>query len=253
MSSPYRLRAARPATAGDPSSSSDVLGPPVRSYYAAAHRHVIWAASPFVLLLAYGVWIAHQGLLAHWFNSTFSVVAVASLFVLSVALIAYTAAVGGGELVRVHAGGILDLRGGPRAVRWDEMRSLTAVLRADGLVDRYLLATADGVTMTLGDSVGGVEQLVDELRARMIEHKGPALQTRLAEGGAVRFGAIEARGEGLVLGERGLPWPEVGEVEVEGMDLVVRTRANERWAAVPLDHVPNAFLLADLIERNARG
>jgi hypothetical protein len=252
MSTPYRLRAARPADAGGPSSCSDVLGPAVRSYHAAAHHHVIWAASPFVLLLAYGLWLAHKGLLAHWFNSTFSVGAVAALFVLSVALIGHTAAVGGGELVRVHAGGLLDLRAGPRAVRWDEIRSLTAVLRADGRVDHHMLCTADGAMLTLGDSIGAVDQLVDEVRVRMIEHRGPALQARLSEGGAVRFGAIEARGDGLVLEGRRLPWAEVGDVDVEGQDLVVRTRSNERWAAVPLDHVPNAFLLADLIERHAR-
>ena len=87
----------------------------------------VWAASPFVLLLGYGVWLAHQGLLTHWFNSTFSVVAVTVLFVMAIVLIVYTSAVGGGELLRVHANGILDLRVGPRSVRWDEIESLTAV------------------------------------------------------------------------------------------------------------------------------
>jgi hypothetical protein len=232
---------------------ADVLGPLQRSYRGAANRHVIWAASPFVLLLAYGVWLAHQGLLAHWFNSTFSVVAVALLFILSVTLIAYTAAAGGGELVRVHANGILDLRVGPRAVRWDEMRSLTAVCGEGGIVDRHVLRTADGAALTLGPGIGAVEQLVDELRVRMIEHKAPSLQARIAQGGAVRFGAIEARGDGLVMGDRVLPWSEVREVDAEGGDLVVRTRVGEAWGTAALDEVPNAFLLGDLVERNAKG
>ncbi|HEY6459276.1 MAG TPA: hypothetical protein VIY73_03965, partial [Polyangiaceae bacterium] len=76
MATPYRLRAARPVS---PASAAGVLGPHVRSYYAAATRNVVWAAAPFVLLLGYGVWLAHQGMLAHWFNSNFSAVAVTAL------------------------------------------------------------------------------------------------------------------------------------------------------------------------------
>jgi hypothetical protein len=129
MSTPYRLRGHRPTTVG---TAASLLGVPVRSYYAAATRNVVWAASPFVLLLGYGVWLARQGQLEHWFNSTFSVGAVAVLFTLAIVLITYTSAFGGGEMVRVHANGLLDLRVGPRAVRWDEMQSLTAVASEDG-------------------------------------------------------------------------------------------------------------------------
>ncbi|HEY8038232.1 MAG TPA: DUF6585 family protein [Polyangiaceae bacterium] len=247
MSEPYRLRASRPASSA---SASELLGPAVRSYYGAANRHVVWAAAPFVLLLAYGVWLAREGLLTHWFNSTFSVVAVTTLFVLSVALIVYTAAVGGGELVRVHVNGLLDLRAGPRAVPWDEMHSLTAVWAEDGSgVERHLLRTTGGATLSLGRSIGGVDDLVDELRLRMIEQQAPALRTRIAEGDVVRFGAFEARTEGLALGARVLPWDELAEIDAEDGQIVVTTRANERWGTARLDEVPNAFLLAELGER----
>ena len=95
---PYRLRAQQPGAA-----ATAVLGPATRTYYAAAHSTSIVAITPFALLLAYIMWLGHQGQLLQWFNSMFSAVAVSILFVLAIALIAYTSAVGGGELVRVHA------------------------------------------------------------------------------------------------------------------------------------------------------
>src|SRR5579872_1848453 len=104
MATPYRLRAVRPASAA---SAAGILGPHARSYYGAASRNVVWAAAPFVLLLAYGVWLAHQGMIDRVFNSTFSAVAVTALFVVAIVLIVYTSVVGGGELVRVHANGLL--------------------------------------------------------------------------------------------------------------------------------------------------
>jgi hypothetical protein len=65
----------------------------------------------------------------------------------------------------------------------------------------------------------------------------------------VRFGALAASARGLTLGERELPWGEVGELEAEAGEIVVRTRDGERWAAARLDEVPNAFLLAELADR----
>jgi hypothetical protein len=251
MSAPYRLRARRPASVA---AETVLLGPPVRSYKVATNRNVVWAAAPFVLLLAYGVWLAHQGLLAHWFNSTFSVFAVTVLFVTSIVLIVYTAAGGVDEVVRVHANGILDLRAGPRAVRWDEIRSLTAVWSKEGrVIEHHRLAATDGTTITLGSSIGGVDELVDEIRARMAEYALPQVRARIADGEVVRFGAIEASEKGIAVGARVVEWSEVADVEAEGGEIVVRGRDGRRQAAVKLEEVPNAFLLAELTQRFTRG
>ena len=60
--------------------------------------------------------------LAHWFNSRFSAGAVTVLFVpRNRAHRATRRPWGAGSCVRVHANGLLDLRAGPRAVRWDEV------------------------------------------------------------------------------------------------------------------------------------
>ncbi len=247
MTAPYRLRARVPAST---STASAVLGAPLRSFKPATNRNVIWAAVPFVLLLGYGVWLAHQGLLAHWFNSTFSVVAVAMLFVISVALIVHTAAGGGEELVRLHAGGILDLRVGPRAVRWDEMRSLTAMAGSGaGTLLRHVLQTTDGATIPLGPSIGAVDELVDEIRAHMAEHAVPGVRARIAEGDVVRFGAISASERGLAVGEQVVGWEDVAQIEAEDGEIVVRGRDGERRAAAKLEDVPNAFVLAELAQR----
>jgi hypothetical protein len=247
MSAPYRLRASGPTTAA---SADRVLGPHVRTYHGAAHRQSIWAATPFVLLLAYVVWLAHTGELEHWFNSGFSAFAVSVLFVLAIMLIAYTAAVGGGELVRVHANGILDLRAGPRAVRWDEVQSITAVPTAGGSgVERHVLRTTDGAVLSLGRSIAGVDELVDELRVRLVEQRGQALRVRIDEGDTLRFGALSASREGIRVGDSLVGWDAVDDVEAEGGEIVVRGRGGERLGAVPLGEVPNAFLLAELAHR----
>jgi hypothetical protein len=243
MTTPYRLRVPRSSGAV---AVSDVLGPYLRSYRVDGAGHVIWAAAPFVLLLAYGVWLAHQGLLAHWFNSTFSVLAVAALVSMSIVLIAYTAAVGGQEVVHVHANGLLDLRDG-RAVRWEEMRALTAIWDPEArCVDRHVLATNDGAQMTLARTIAGIDHLVDAVRVRMVEAKLGPLQERLAEGGFVRFGFVSARADGLATSERLLAWSDVGRIDAEGGEVIVQTRLGDRWAAAPMQDVPNAFLLAEL-------
>jgi hypothetical protein len=251
MSEPYRLRAARPPGAG---AAVDVLGPRVRGYYAAAHRGSIVAAAPFVLLLAYVVWLAHQGQLARWFNSGFSAGAVSVLFVLAIALIAYTATVGGGELLRVHAGGILDLRAGPRAVRWDEIESLTPEWAPGrGGVVRHRLRTSDGATLSLGRSIAGVDELVDEIRARLTEQRTPALRQRIAEGEPVRFGAMTASEAGIAVGDAMVAWERLRVVESEDGRIVLRGEGGEALGDAPLDEVPNAFLLAEIAHERRGG
>jgi hypothetical protein len=247
MTAPYRLRASGPT----PVASADaILGPHVRTYRGAAHRQSIWAATPFVLLLAYVVWLAHTGALEHWFNSGFSALAVSVLFVLAIILIAYTAAVGGGELVRVHANGILDLRAGPRAVRWDEMQSLTAMPVADGSgIERHVLRTTDGAALSLGRSIAGVDELVDEVRVRLVEQRTPSLRVRIAEGDTLRFGAVSATREGIRVGDAVVGWDAVEDVDAEGGEIVLRGRDGQRLGAAPLGEVPNAFLLAELAHR----
>jgi hypothetical protein len=244
MGTPYRLRANRPTSVA---AAVGVLGPVVRGFRGATNRNVVWAAAPFVLLLAYGVWLAHQGLLAQWFNSTFSVFAVATLFVMAITLIVYTAAGGGNDIVRVHENGILDLRVGPRAVRWDEIQSLTAVPSADGrAVHHHRLLTSDGTTLSLGPSIGNVEELVDEIRVRIADHALPAVRMRIAEGDVVRFGAMAASEEGIAVGPSVVAWDDVADVEVEAGEIVIRGSDGTRRAAARLDDVPNAFLLAEI-------
>lgn len=245
MATPYRLRGHKPTTRR---SAIGILGPVVRTYCVAASSHLAVSATPFVLLLAYGVWLQHEGRLMHWFNSTFSMVAVAVLCVLSIALIVHTAAGGGAEVIRVHIDGLLDLRAGPRAVRWDEIEALTAVGPDRAGIWRHTVRTVDGATLSLGPSIGQVEELVEELRSRMVERELPAVRARIAAGDVVHFGAMAASAQGLMMGERVLPWEELGQLDAEVDEIVVRTRSGERWAAAKLDQVPNAFVLAEIGE-----
>jgi hypothetical protein len=250
MAAPYRLRAPRPGE-----SPTDVLGPVQRTYYAAAHGGSIVAIVPFTLLLAYILWLGHQGRLLVWFNSMFSAGAVSVLFVLAIALIGYTAAVGGGELVRVHANGILDLRNGPKAVRWDEIESLTTVWDAGrATVLRHVLRTQDGAQISLGRSIAGVATLVDEVRVRMIEHAVPALKTRIEGGGELRFGVLSASERGVALGADVFAWDDVRDIEADDEGhVVVRGEGGARLASAQLEQVPNAFLLAELAHGRKRG
>jgi hypothetical protein len=250
MTAPYRLR---PATRASGVPAVDWLGPVQRSFRVDAAHHVVWAGVPFVLLLAYVVWLGHQGQLLVWFNSTFSVGAVTTLFVLAVALIAHTAAVGGAEVIRVHANGLFDLRTG-QAVRWDEVRSLTAVWDSKTRrIARHVLTTAAGESMSLSPSIADVDELIGDVRVRMVDDKLPSLRVRVAEGGSVRFGAFAVSAEGIATDQGKLAWPDVGRVDAEDGEVVVRTRDGERWAAAALQEVPNAFLLAEVAEHNPKG
>jgi hypothetical protein len=90
----------------------------------------------------------------------------------------------------------------------------------------------------------------------MAERKLDALETRVAAGGTVRFGAVEARADGLVVATAGvggqyLPWAEVGAIEAEGGALVLHDKAGQAWGRAALGDVPNAFLLVELAERRA--
>jgi hypothetical protein len=250
MDAPYRLRAPRPASA-----TTDVLGPLVRTYYASSHNRSIVSIVPFGIGLAYILWLAHEGQLLHWFNSMFSAVPVGILLVLSIALITTTSAVGGGELVRVHANGILDLRMGPKAVRWDEIESLTTVWNPQGSgVLRHVLRTSDGAQLSLGKSIAGVDNLVDEVRARMIDHAVPALRARIADGGEARFGVLSADDRGVALGDDRFAWADVRDIEAEDDGhVVLRGASGKRLASARLDDVPNAFLLAELAHERRRG
>jgi hypothetical protein len=156
--------------------------------------------------------------------------------------------VGGGELVRVHANGILDLRNGPKAVRWDEIESLTTVWSPDGKgVLRHVLRTQDGAQLSLGRSIAGVANLVDEIRVRMIDHSVPALKARIDAGGELRFGAFGASERGVSLGPRVFAWDEVRDIEADDEgQVVVRGEGGACLASARLDEVPNAFLLAEL-------
>jgi hypothetical protein len=250
MGTPYRLRAHGPTPAA---SAWAVLGAPVRSYYAAASQRVIWAASPFVLLLGYGVWLSHDMELERWFNSTFSVFAVAALFVLAIVLIVHTAAVGGGELLRVHAEGLLDLRTLPRAIRWDEIRSLMAVASQDRREGRrHLLRAMDGTTVSLGPAIGGLRDLMEEIRVRIAEQQLPDVCARLAAGGRVRFGAVAASDRELSVGARVVVWDDVEAIETEAEEVVFRDRRGQRVAGVDVTRVPNAFLLGELARLRRR-
>jgi Family of unknown function (DUF6585) len=245
MDEPYRLRGRR-STSAVP--IADGLGPSVRTFRTGDVRHAIWGVAPFVMLLAYIVWLAHHGQLLTWFNSTFSVGAVTMLFLLSIGLIARTAAAGGAEVIRVHANGLLDLRTG-LAVRWDEVRSLTAQWDGTtGRVARHVLTTAAGERMAIGASIGDVHELVDEIRERIVDQKLESLRVRVADGDPVRFGAFAATADGIAAGAGKLAWSDVGSVDAEAGEVVVRTRDGERWASAALEEVPNAFLLAEVAE-----
>jgi hypothetical protein len=249
-STPYRLRGQTPSSG---SAAAELLGAPTRSYYAAAHGSSGVAMIPFALLLAYMLWLSHEGQLLRWFNSMFSAGAVAVLFVLAIMLIVYTSTVGGGEVVRVHAGGILDLRAGPRAVRWDEIESLTAVWSPDGSgILRHVLRTQDGAQLSLGRSIAGVADLLDEIRTRMIEHVGPSMRARIAEGGALRFGALGANDQGVSVGPRVIAWDQVQDIDAHDGQVMVRGQGGATLASARLDEVPNAFLLAEIAHGRKR-
>jgi hypothetical protein len=220
----------------------------VRSYRTDAARHVIWAAAPFVWLLAYGVWLDSQGLLGRWLNSSFAILPVAALLVLSIGVIASTAAVGGSEVLRLHASGMFDVRAG-LAVRWDEVRTLCAARGDPGRRPGSVLTTSNGARVHLGVEIADLEHLVDEIEARMVQRALPELWRRVTEGGSARFGVLLANADGLTLGARRIAWSEIGRIRARNAEVVIGARTRARWATVPLYQVPNACVLLAMWSR----
>ena len=106
-----------------------------------------------------------------------------------------------------------------------------------------------GAVLSLGRSIANVEELVDEVRVRLVEQRTPSLKVRIAEGDTLRFGAVTASREGIRVGDSVVGWDAVEDVEAEGGEIVVRGRDGKRLGAAPLGEVPNAFLLAELAHK----
>lgn len=160
--------------------------------------------------------------------------------------------------VRVYEGGVVcGRRGRERVFAWDEVdafaesRSVyedTLTGLKSGVGHTYSLRRRDGEVVTLDNEVAGVA----ELGAIMRRETGARLVPRAAEivrgGGSVRCGEFVLTREGLAHKSKTLAWAEVGGVEFADGRLNVTDRAGRKWAGELHGFVPNAHVLAALIE-----
>ncbi|HWS53641.1 MAG TPA: DUF6585 family protein [Pyrinomonadaceae bacterium] len=159
--------------------------------------------------------------------------------------------------VRVYERGFTFTRGGrTQEFAWDEIEVFSEseqVYRAAGLESgvsyQYFIRLGDGRTLRMDNEVRGVRALGERLR----EETSRRLLARAAEavegGEAANFGPLALTREGVLRGERKLPWAEVGRVDVEEGKLVVVDRAGRRWSEDLYGFVPNAHVLLVLAQR----
>jgi hypothetical protein len=246
METPYRLRARKP-----PPPRELPLGALVGEYRAAANAKVLWATAPFGLLILYGAWLWHQGRLGTWVPSGFSQLVVLVLFVLSIALIV-NSALGGAGVVQLFEHGVVDRREATSAtIHWQDLASLTSAIekQASGAwSQRHVVTATDGTSIVLTSALGGLDDLLGRIRWRLVELQLPGALEKWRAGGDVRFGAVVARPEGIAHEGTTVAWAKVTDVDVDGGALVVTRADGEPPMRVPLVQVPNAAVLAALVD-----
>jgi hypothetical protein len=225
-------------------------------YRGAVNSKVLWATAPFIALLFYGGWLWHQGTLSAWVSSQFSAVVVLVLFVLSIALIV-SSALGGTGAVQLFEQGIVDRREAANVtIHWQDLASLTSTIKKQGSgewAQRHVIRATDGTAMVLTPAVGGLEDLLGRIRWRLVELKLPGALEKWRGGGDVRFGAIVVREDGIAHEGMTVPWAEIADVDVEDGILVVRRTGGAAAMHVALGLVPNAAVLAALVDEARKG
>ena len=161
--------------------------------------------------------------------------------------------------VRVYERGFTyTRRGRTLAFPWDEIEVFSESEQAvrhvpsgawSGVGYQYFIRRSDGRTLRMDNEVAGVRALGERLR----EQTGGRLLSSAAElvarGEAADFGPLAVTSEGVVRGERKLPWAELGRVDVSEGKVVVVDRAGRRWSEDLYGCVPNAHVLLVLAQR----
>jgi hypothetical protein len=111
----------------------------------------------------------------------------------------------------------------------------------------YHLTCKGGRRITLDDSIGDFDALVEQEQQETARRQLPALLDRLRSGEVLHFGPFAATSAGVVCGGVALDWDDVTRADGEGGLVCFGRRGSwVSWGNVPATQVPNSHLLIAL-------
>jgi hypothetical protein len=140
---------------------------------------------------------------------------------------------------------------GQHECRWDEVAEVYRVERITNRSFRYTLlrlVLADGRQVQFDHTLGGYNQLADQVQARTAEHLLPAKQ-RALDGPGAEFGPVTLSRAAVTIGGETFPWDEVEQYTICNGSLVAFPRSYQGHAGkeVALSAVPNYPVLLHLL------
>jgi hypothetical protein len=137
--------------------------------------------------------------------------------------------------------------------RWDEIAWVRdeVLMQNDAFIIRCTVMTRSGQQWSLRNDVDLTEvprildYLINETKQRLV----PRLLAELEAGQVVEFGDLKLSPEGVVHGERVLPWAELKSIASDSFRVTIEQRgAWVTWGTVPNGAVPNRFVLVEVAE-----
>ena len=104
----------------------------------------------------------------------------------------------------------------------------------------------DGAVASFSPALADYDELAERAQRSTFRHLWPGVWSHWRAGGAVGLGGFTVDGEGVWVGNRGVPWGDNPEVKVVGKTLLVA--GGRKKVSLELEGVPNPHLLAGLVE-----
>jgi hypothetical protein len=105
----------------------------------------------------------------------------------------------------------------------------------------------DGSALCLDNTFRDVENFWQVMEKAVMAHLLPQAITTYMKGGDVQFGDIMVNQQGIMVCQSFLPWQRIKKIAYTPKMSIWQTRRMRRWAAIPLDRVPNVAVLKALI------
>ncbi|GAC1348491.1 MAG: hypothetical protein NVSMB27_16440 [Ktedonobacteraceae bacterium] len=171
-----------------------------------------------------------------------------------------------GAAVYLCADGLLHSKnGGVEVIRWDQIaqvwRVYTVVLANYGqkayMLSQFLLRRPDGTALLLDNAFHRFKEMGAQIEQQVVNRLLPGALTACRSGYAVAFGPIAVQQQGVSVEPRKdlFSWNEIDKVRVAAGLITFRKKGpplvTSILATVPLGKVPNAGVLAALIEHLA--
>ena len=173
-----------------------------------------------------------------------------------------------GAAVYLCTDGLLHIKnGGVEVIRWDQIaqvwRGYTVILANYGqkayMLRQFLLRRPDGITLILDNAFHRFKAMGAQIEQQVVSRLLPGALTACKTGYAVSFGPIAVQQQGVHIEPRKdlLCWQEIDRVRIAAGLIAFRKKGpplvTSVLADVPLAKVPNACVLAALIEQLAPG